>query len=81
MNKELIARRLRKLRGEKCREEVAIAVGVTASAISMYECGARVPHDEIKVRLAKYFGCSVQDIFYAEEVNDCRHDALELRAT
>ena len=81
MNKELIARKLRELRGEKSREEVAIAVGVTASAISMYECGARVPHDEIKVRLAKYFGCSVQDIFYSDEVNRCGHEALGLSVT
>lgn len=66
MNKERIASKLRELRGDRSREEVAIAVGVTASAISMYECGARVPHDTIKVRLANYFGSSVQDIFYAE---------------
>lgn len=66
MNKEYIARRLRELRGNKSREEVAIAVGVTASAISMYESGSRVPHDEIKVRLANYFGETVQAIFYAE---------------
>ena len=66
MNKELIACRLRSLRGEKPREEVAIAVKVTASAIAMYENGARIPSDEVKVRLANYFGLTVQDIFFAE---------------
>lgn len=66
MNRAHIAQKLRELRGTRSREEVAIAVGVTASAISMYESGNRVPHDEIKVRLANYFGKSVQDIFYAE---------------
>lgn len=66
MNRAHIAQKLRKLRGEKSREEVAIAVGVTASAISMYESGNRVPHDEIKVRLANYYGETVQSIFYSE---------------
>lgn len=69
MDRNAIAERLRKLRGAKRREEVALACGVTAQAISMYETGARVPNDDIKVRLADYYGQTVQSIFYSGSVN------------
>lgn len=63
-NKIEVGERLRNLRGESSREAVAIAVGVTAQAISNYECGIRTPSDDIKVKLANYFGKTVQSIFY-----------------
>lgn len=54
-------------RGGKSRKEVAKAVGVSLSAIAMYENGARIPRDEIKVRLADYFGTSVQALFFDKD--------------
>lgn len=60
-----IAERLVQARGDKRREEVASAVGISLSAISMYENGERVPRDEIKVRLAKYYGITVQELFFS----------------
>lgn len=65
MDKIKIADTLRNLRGDKRREEVAIACEVTSQAISMYETGARVPADDIKVKLANYYGKTVQEIFYS----------------
>ena len=65
LDNEKIAKRLLSLRGRKTREEVAKAVGVSVSAMSMYETGERIPRDEIKVRLAEYYGASVEAIFYA----------------
>lgn len=59
-----IAERLVAARGNTPRETVARAVGISLSAISMYELGARVPRDEIKVKLAAYYGKSVQELFY-----------------
>ena len=59
-----IAERLIAARGNTPRETVAKAVGVSLSAISMYELGARVPRDEVKVRLADYYGKTVQELFY-----------------
>lgn len=64
MNREMIAAKLRALRGDKTREEIAIACKITANAISMYETGARVPCDDVKIRLANYFNKSVQEIFF-----------------
>lgn len=66
INKERIAAKLRILRGDKSREEVAIACGVTAQAIGMYEQGARIPSDDIKLRLAKVYNRTVQEIFFEE---------------
>lgn len=56
---------LSELRGEKTQAEVAEGVGVSVSAMSMYENGERVPRDEIKVRIAKYYNKPIQEIFFA----------------
>lgn len=61
-----IGERLIKLRGERTQEEVANAVNISISAIGMYERGERIPRDEIKVRLAKFYKKSVQSIFFAD---------------
>lgn len=58
--------KLRRLRGDKTQEEVADAIGVTKSAWAMYERGERTPRDEIKVKIAKYFGVTVEELFFAE---------------
>ena len=59
-----IAERLVKARGSKKREEVAAAVGVSLSAIAMYENGERVPRDETKIQLADYYKTTVQKLFF-----------------
>ena len=59
-----IGQRLRELRGETPRENVAKACNISASALSMYENGYRVPKDKVKIKLAKYFGTSVESIFF-----------------
>ncbi len=56
--------RLRVARGDRSREEVAIACDISVSALSMYENGQRVPRDEIKVKLAKLYGKTVEELFY-----------------
>ena len=59
-----VAERLNRARGNIPRETVAQAVGITVSAISMYENGQRIPRDEIKVKLADYYHTTVQALFY-----------------
>lgn len=61
-----IGEELKTLRGDRPREEIALAVGVTASAIAMYESGARMPRDTVKSALAQYYGKSVGDLFFGE---------------
>lgn len=64
MEMQVIAKKLVELRGAKTQKEVAEAIGVSVSAIGMYETGVRIPRDEIKIRLAKYYGVSVGYIFF-----------------
>ncbi len=64
MNAKEIGKRLAELRGQKTQEQVAKAVGISVSALSMYECGDRIPRDHIKIALANYYKKSVQSIFF-----------------
>lgn len=64
MNPEKIARKLVELRGNKTIKEVADANGISVSALSMYEAAKRIPRDEIKVRLADYYGVDVSSLFF-----------------
>lgn len=66
MNNIEIGKRLIKLRGNRTQEDVAKALNISVSAIGMYERGERVPRDEVKLSLAKFYDTTVQSIFYAE---------------
>lgn len=64
MDAEKIARILVDLRGSKSRAEVAAALNLSVSAVAMYENGDRIPRDETKLKIAEYYGKSVEEIFY-----------------
>lgn len=64
MDAEKIAKILLDLRGKKSREEVSSAVGISTSALAMYENAMRIPRDETKIKIAEYYGKSVQEIFF-----------------
>ena len=66
MNAAKIGKKLATLRGDKSQMEVAEAVEISISALSMYERGERIPRDEIKVKLANFFNSTVQAIFFEE---------------
>lgn len=68
MNKKEIAKTLVSLRGDKTQKEVATDLGISTSALAMYEQGHRIPRDEIKVMIADYYGKSVQEIFFESNV-------------
>lgn len=53
------------LRGDMTQERVAADIGITKSSWAMYERGERIPRDEVKVRIARYFRKTVQEIFFA----------------
>lgn len=64
--------KLKKLRGEKTQQEAAQGIGITKSALAMYERNERVPRDEVKVRIANYYGISVGDLFFnSSEHKEC----------
>ena len=65
MDNGKIAERLRELRGSLSREAAAEALGISVSALAMYERGERIPRDEIKLRISRLYEKSVEEIFYA----------------
>lgn len=69
-----VGEKLRELRiaAKKRPEEVAVACNISSSAIAMYETGKRIPRDDVKQKLADFYGCSVGDIFFAPAVHDTR---------
>lgn len=66
MNKEKMASKLVELRGDKSREQVAVDLDISYSAIVSYETGDRVPRDEVKIKLASYYDVRVEDIFFLD---------------
>lgn len=64
MDSNKIAKNLVALRGEKSRESVAVALGLSLSTLTMYEIGARIPRDENKEKIARYYGKTVDEIFF-----------------
>lgn len=51
---------------KKTLKEVADAIDISVSALTMYERGERIPRDETKIKLAKYYGQTVGSIFFNE---------------
>lgn len=61
-----VGMRLKALRGGKSQKKVAHDLEITKSALSMYERDQRIPRDEIKIRIARYYNVSVESIFYVQ---------------
>lgn len=57
----MVGERLRRIRKERKigQRELAEAIGVTKATVSRYEVERGEPNDEIKVKIAKYFGVSL----------------------
>lgn len=70
MNNMVIAKKLVELRGERTQAQIAQAIGVSTSAYGMYEIGQRMPSDEVKVRIAKFYKKTVQSIFFSPEATN-----------
>lgn len=58
--------KLRELRGEKSQAQLAEELGITKSSLAMYERGERTPRDEVKIKIARFFGKSIGELFYDE---------------
>lgn len=59
-----IGKKLKKLRGSTPVDELAKALGVSQSTVSMWEIGQRIPRDEMKIKIANHYGVSVESIFF-----------------
>lgn len=61
--------KLRILRGDRTQSQIANEIGITKSSWAMYERGERIPRDEIKIKIAKFFGKTVEEIFFGHNVH------------
>lgn len=68
MDVNQVARRLRSLRENKKMSAAAVAkeIGISESALLMYETGNRVPRDNIKIMLANYYEQPIGSLFYGQ---------------
>lgn len=64
-----VGKKLKEARGEKTQTEVAAALNISHSAIAMYECGERIPRDDLKEKMAAFFGTTVGSLFFDEKVH------------
>lgn len=60
-----IGQNIRVLRGAESQQSLADKLGISKSALAMYERGERIPRDEVKVKIAAHFGRSLESIFFA----------------
>ena len=63
-----IGTKLKALRAEKKKTQLQVAndLNITKSALAMYERGDRIPRDEVKIRIAEYYGETVQSLFFSQ---------------
>lgn len=59
-----VGERLKFLRGKKTKKQVADALGVSYSTYVKYERNERKVNDDMKMRIAKLYGRTVQSIFF-----------------
>lgn len=59
-----VAERLRKARGMETRKSVCKAVGISVSALGMYEQGRRFPGRDTMKKLAEHYRTTVQALFF-----------------
>lgn len=67
MDAKIIGQKIKELRESKniSREKFANSVDISTSALSMYETGQRIPRDEVKLRIARYLGTTIESLFFA----------------
>lgn len=70
MNIPDICEKLVKARGGKTQKIAANEIGISQSALNMYESGTRVPRDEVKELIANYYGLTVGYLFFNEKVHE-----------
>lgn len=65
MNKTLIKLRIDLGLNQK---EAAQKIGISQSMLSYLERGVRYGSDDVKIKIAKFYGKSVESIFFADKV-------------
>lgn len=61
-----LGNKLKKLRIDSgmSRKQLANMLGLTVSAVGMYEQGRRTPSDDIKIKYSMMFDKSIEELFF-----------------
>jgi len=59
-----IGDRIRQFRGSASQKETAQKIGISVAALQAYETGERIPRDEVKLAMARYFHTSIRELFF-----------------
>ncbi len=54
------------------QSQAAEMIGIAQSTLAMVELGQRNPRDHIKIKIAKFYGVSVGEIFFNESDHETR---------
>ena len=76
---EQIGKILRKMRLAKDITQLQIAeiIGTTQANYSLFEKGKRIPSDEIKYKIARFYGLTVDDIFFKTNDSNTNRRAVK----
>lgn len=55
---------MKRLRGNKSQRKVANELKIPVSTYAMIELGNRFPRPDLQLKLAKYFGTTVDELFF-----------------
>ena len=73
--------KLRQLRADSSIRELTSALGITYQSYWNYENGSQVPRDDIKLKIAQYYGLTVDEIFFAQPAHGtCECTQEEVKA-
>ena len=58
---------MKRLRGDKSQRKVANELKIPVSTYAMIELGNRFPRQELQLKLANYFGTTVDELFFKQK--------------
>ncbi|MGI6703673.1 MAG: helix-turn-helix domain-containing protein [Clostridia bacterium] len=72
MHNNLLGLRIRQLREEKKLKQINLAkhLSISNTTLSQYESGKRIPGDEIKIKIAKFFDVSIDYLLGCTDVRN-----------
>lgn len=60
------------LRGNRSQKQVAKEINIPVSTYAMIETGHRFPRKELQLKLARYFGVTVDELFFDQHDHKTR---------
>lgn len=76
-----IGEKLKELRADSSIRQVSSALGITYQSYWNYENDVQVPRDDIKLKIARHYNLTVDEIFFANSAHaTCEPKQEEVKA-